>query len=280
MFNICIIKPNKYVHSYAYLEIAELLHYSILELKKKSNITYNFIDQNPLTKNIIFGAHLLTEELINSVPNNTIIFNTEQIECVNDIWKKRIILLVNRGIELWDYSSYNLDFLLKNLNIKGKLFQIGYQKNLKRIVSKNKKEIDVLFYGSINLRRKQIIEKLLKNNIKVKCLFGVYGKERDNWISKSKLVLNLHMYDSKIFEIIRVFYLLTNGIPVISEVDKNTKFNNQFLDGVKKCTYDEIEKNVIFLLNNDKERLNLATNGMISIQKYPQISFTKSVLEL
>ena len=280
MFNICIIKPNKYIHSDAYLEIAELLNYSILELKKKSSIVYNFIDTNLNTKNIIFGAHLLNEELIKSIPKNSIVFNTEQLESINEVWKKRIIFFAKQGVELWDYSSFNLDFLKKKLKIKGKLFEIGYQHKLQRIKSKNEKEIDVLFYGSINKRRKQIIDKLLKNKIKVKCLFGVYGKERDEWISKSKIVLNLHMYESKIFEIIRVFYLLTNGISVISEFDKNTKFNTKLINGVKHCTYDEIEKNIIFLLENDKERLNLGINGNNLIKKYPQEYFTKSILEL
>jgi len=280
MFNICIIKPSKYIHSDAYLEIAELLNFSILELKKKSSIVYNFIDTNSNTKNIIFGAHLLNEELIKSIPKNSIVFNTEQLESINEMWKKRIIFFAEQGVELWDYSSFNLDFLKQKLKIKGKLFEIGYQHKLQRIKSKNEKEIDVLFYGSINKRRKQIIDKLLKNKIKVKCLFGIYGKERDEWISRSKIVLNLHMYESKIFEIIRVFYLLTNGISVISEFDKNTKFNTKLINGVKHCTYDEIEKNIIFLLENDKERLNLGINGNNLIKKYPQEYFTKSILEL
>ena len=35
------------------------------------------------------------------------------------------------------------------------------------------------------------------------------------------------MYDSKIFEIIRDFYLLTNGVTVVSEVGSDTKSNNK-----------------------------------------------------
>ena len=143
-----------------------------------------------------------------------------------------------------------------------------------------KKNIDVLFYGLLNERRKLIINNLLKKNIKVKHLFGVYGEDRDEWIAKSKLVLNLHMYESKIFEIIRVFYLLTNGIPVVSEIDNNTKFNNNYLDGIKKSSYNEIEDDIIHLLNNDVERFNLGEKGFKSITKYPQINFTKSILNL
>jgi len=281
MINICIIKPTKeYIHHLAFLEIAELLHYSILELKVKSKITYNNINTSPDIKNIIFGAHHIKEEVIKSIPKNTIIFNTEQIESIHEDFKKRILLLVNRGIELWDYSTYNLDFLFKSSKIKGKLFEIGYQKELQRIEMNENKEVDVLFYGLLNDRRKHIINNLLKKNIKVKYLFGVYGKDRDEWIAKSKLVLNLHVYDSKIFEIIRIFYLLTNGIPVVSEVDNNTKFNNDYLHAIKKSNYNEVEKNIIYLLENDEERLFLGQKGLKAIKKYPQINFTKSILGL
>ena len=238
------------------------------------------MELNPEVKNIIFGAHLLNDELINSMPKNTIIFNTEQVETIYDNWKKKILSLANRGIEFWDYSEYNLAFLFKSTKVKGKLFEIGFQKNLQRIKSIDKKEIDVLFYGSINKRREYIINNLTKKNIKIKCLFGVYGKERDDWISKSKLVLNMHMYDSKIFEIIRVFYLLTNSIPVVSEIDQNTRFNNNYLKGIKTSTYNDIEKNIVNLLENDQERLLIGQSGMNIIKKYPQINFTKSILSL
>ena len=278
MINICIIKPNNYIHSLAYLEIAELLHYSVLELNQNSKISYNFIDINPKVKNIIFGAHLLNDDMINSIPSNTIIFNTEQIESINEIWKRRILLLASKGIVFWDYSNHNLDLLHTKLNVKGRLFEIGFQSNLQRIKINDNKEVDVLFYGSLNNRREKIINNLLKKNVKVKCLFGVYGKDRDDWIGKSKIVLNLHYYESKIFEIVRIFYLLTNAIPIVSEVDENTKLNNNYLKGIKGSNYEDVEKNILSLLENEKERKLIGLNGFNIIKKYPQINFTKSIL--
>ena len=58
------------------------------------------------------------------------------------------------------------------------------------------------YYGWTVSDEDVLYHKLIEKNIKVKCLFGVYGKDRDDWIAKSKLVLNMHMYDSKIFEIL------------------------------------------------------------------------------
>ena len=278
MINVCLIKPKNYIHYLALQELAELIHFSVLELGLKSQITFNYCDNNPSTKNIVLGAHLLNDNLIEDIPENTIIFNTEQIESITENWKKKILNLARKNIIFWDYSQYNLDYLSKTINIKGKLFQIGYQKELNRINHNIDKNIDVLFYGSINARREHIINKLKDRKINVKTLFGVYGKERDNLIAKSKLILNMHMYDSKIFEIVRVFYLLSNSIPVLTEVGSDTKFNNDFLDLVCKSTYENIEKNIIYLLENDKKRIELGESGLNAIKKFPQIKFTEQIL--
>ena len=282
MFNICIIKPKNFVHYLAFKEVAELLHFSLLKLKCKSYINFNNFDTNPQIKNIIFGAHLLTDDLINSVPNNSIIFNTEQIGSLNlnKKWINRIIKLTKRNIELWDYSDFNLQFMYNETKIKGKLFEIGYQQELNRISLSKSPDVDVLFYGAINERRKYIIDKLVENKIKVKCLFGVYGENRDKWIANSKLVLNMHMYDSKVFEIIRVFYLMTNSVPVVSEYEKNTKINNNYLNGFKASSYDGLVKNIINLIENKIARRELGNKGSALIKKYPQEEFTKKILNL
>ena len=278
MINVCLIKPKNYIHYLALQELAELIHFSVLELGLKSQITFNYCDNNPSTKNIVLGAHLLNDNLIEDIPENTIIFNTEQIESITENWKKKILNLARKNIIFWDYSQYNLDYLSKTINIKGKLFQIGYQKELNRINPNIDKNIDVLFYGSINARREHIINKLKDRKINVKTLFGVYGKERDDLIAKSKLILNMHMYESKIFEIVRVFYLLSNSIPVLNEVGSDTKINNDFLDLICKSTYENSAKNIIYLLENDKKRIELGENGLNAIKKFPQIKFTEQIL--
>jgi hypothetical protein len=53
--------------------------------------------------------------------------------------------------------------------------------------------------------------------VRVKTLFGVYGKERDEYIGRSKILLNIHYYTTMIFEAVRVSYLLNNRCCVVSE---------------------------------------------------------------
>ena len=90
----------------------------------------------------------------------------------------------------------------------------------------------------------------------------------------------MHMYDSKIFEIIRVFYLMTNGVPVVAEYDDKTKINNNFLMGIKTAPYNDLVEMIVHLVNSENEREKLGHNGLLEIKKYPQEQFTKKILNL
>ena len=69
-FNICIIKPDKFVHADAFWELAQLLAYSLRDLEYKTNININELDQN--AHNIIFGSHLLPEDEFGSITSKKI----------------------------------------------------------------------------------------------------------------------------------------------------------------------------------------------------------------
>jgi hypothetical protein len=77
---------------------------------------------------------------------------------------------------------------------------------LSRIKIKVVKDIDVLFYGLINDRIAKILGDYKCSGLNIHTSFGIYEKDRDDLIARSKLVLNLHYYDSEIFEVVRVFY--------------------------------------------------------------------------
>ena len=94
---------------------------------------------------------------------------------------------------------------------------IGYVPALTRIVAVPE-DIDVLFYGAMTDRRRAILDKLRAKGFRVESLFGVYGAGRDAWIARSKIVINIHYSEqAKIFEIVRISYLLANRRAVVSE---------------------------------------------------------------
>jgi len=276
-FNICLIKPTNYIHSYAFLELGELIHFSLKELGCDSRLNFNQFE--PGAKNILIGGHLLSEAGISQLPSSTVILNTEQVYGEATPWSQVIFQLAKK-FDIWDYSKKNI----KKFDAIGidnvKHFGIGFQKELVRIDLSKNKDIDVLFFGSINERRKEVLDKLVANGLIVKVLFGVYGKERDEWVERSKIVLNHHFYNSHIFEVVRVFYLLTNSIAVVGEVNETTSIDSMCREGIYSAKYDELVAACTFMAKDDALRQDLQLRAINSISKYPQTIFTQEVIKL
>ena len=274
-FNICIVSPNNYIHSMAFLELAELISFSLNELNYQSNITYNSVEKS--STNILIGCHLLKPSAIKDLPKSTIILNTEQIGNEKNEWLDNIYSFA-KNFSIWDYSQKNVQKFQSDGVSRIKLLRIGYQKELERIYPSPTKDIDVLFYGCINQRRQKIITDLSENGLNVKTLFGIYGKERDQWISRSRLVLNHHFYSTEIFEIVRVFYLATNKVAVVSEVNPSTAIDPMYLKCITPSIYDELTKNCITLALDTQKRRDLEQRSNQEIKKYPQKYFTAEAL--
>lgn len=273
-FNICLVKPDNYIHSYAFLELGELLYFSLKELGHE--VSFGFNNLEPSATNILIGCHLLDPSFIPQIPDSTIILNTEQVYGETD-WNKPIFAWA-KHFQIWDYSPKNIT-KFNQLGIdRTKLFKIGFQKELARLDSNVPKEIDVLFYGSVNERRKVILDALEAKGLKVKVLFGVYGKDRDEWIERSKIVLNHHYYESQLFEIVRVFYLLSNSVAVVGEVNEATSIDTIYRDGIYAARYENLVDHCVELVRNQQLRDQLKLKALQAISKYPQTSFTKEVL--
>lgn len=275
-FNICLIKPDNYVHSYAFSEIAELIYFSLRELNV--GVTINFNKVEPSSKNILIGCHLLHPNFISQIPASTIILNTEQICDDLKSWNQTIFDWA-KNFEVWDYSEKNIE-KFKQMGVdKTKLFKIGFQKELVRISHEQIKDIDILFYGHLNERREIIIDALEKRGLKVKTLFGIFGRERDEWIARSKIVLNHHFYNSQIFEIVRVFYLLTNSVAVVGEVNPATSINSMYLEGIYPAKYEDLLSKCIELIANDRLRHEVEMAALQSIIKFPQKEFIRELID-
>ena len=156
--------------------------------------------------------------------------------------------------------------------------KIGYQKELSRIEKIGDKDIDVLFYGLVNERREKILNDLKACGLNTQYFFGIYGPEKDSLIQRSKVVLNLHLYGSQIFEIIRVFYLLTNSIAVVSEVNPTTSIDGIYLDGIYHSPYDSLVESCQFLVSDSNQRSLIEQKALETIKLYPQAAFIESLL--
>jgi hypothetical protein len=136
-------------------------------------------------------------------------------------------------------------------------------------------DIDVLFYGSINPRRRKILEELLALGVNLKVLYGVYGEDRDHWISRSKLVLNIHCYKTHILEVVRCFYLMINQKAVVCEINDTTVVDPAFRGAITGAPYDKIVNTCMNLLSNDQLRKNSEEEAYQNIKRLHQ----KNIME-
>lgn len=265
-YRIVIISPDDYIHSACFREIAMLLAGSFRSNNISCDFTINeFSDQKI---NIILGYHLLNKEIIKTeiIENKKryIPFQLEQLTSSEFILTKDIIFVLKNGVSVWDYSKENIRFLKAN-DINAKYLPIGYHKDLEIIKSEgeNKKDIDILFYGSIGKRREKIL-KILSEKYKVKALFGVYGKERDNYIRRAKIVLNIHHYSAQLLEMVRLSYLLNNKIFLISEESHRNPYSDLEIEFLP---YSEIVSKCDYYLKNEKARDTKRKKNYVKFKK-------------
>lgn len=266
-YSICLVQPNGYIHSAAFLELAELVGYGLQDLGHTAaiNVNQTFVG----ARNIIIGCHLLDPAYIPKIPKDSIVINTEQVAADDTEWNSNIFKWV-ASFETWDYSARNL-VKLSEVGVKNpKLLRLGYHPKLMRIPKSPVQDIDVLFYGSINERRKKVIDSLKATGLNVQAVFGVYGDERDKLISRSKVVLNLHFYSSQIFEVVRVFYLMTNAKAVVGEVGASTSVDEAYLEGIRLSDYDHLVQACVSVVAEDDMRRALEEKALATIQRLPQ----------
>ena len=94
--------------------------------------------------------------------------------------------------------------------------------------------IDLLFIGSMNERRRALIERIEAQRCAGHDVRqpARTAPERDDFITQAKAVFNCHFYDSSRFEQARVSHCLSLGTPVISERARSTRPHAAFEDSV------------------------------------------------
>jgi tetratricopeptide (TPR) repeat protein len=275
-FAISIIERPQYPHYPIFKEIAETLHYGLQELGYDSLMTYDLGHTDRVY--IILAPHNVTCFDGNlALPNNSILYNFEQIY-LDSPWLTSTYLDYLAQYPIWDYSKANIQEL-KRLGIDNVQFlPLGYVSQITRIESTASGDIDVLFYGYINERRQKIIDELKYHDLNVYTAFNIYGNQRDNLISRSKIVLNIHYYDAKIFEIARVFYLLANRKFVVSEIGSDADAENPFRTGVAFADYDSLVRTCLYYLHHPEERNRIAEAGFEIMKSRPEKDFIAAVI--
>ena len=244
-----------------------------------SDIVYeiNKVEQDKNEIYIILYVKYFTEQN-NILPEKYIIYQMEQVR--SNMFTKEYYKILSYAYKILDFSSAN-DFYYSKINRKDILIN---NFPLTCEVCTHNTEYDILFYGELNLRRLTIL-KLLQKKFNIVIRNDIFGKERDNYIKRCKIVINLHYYHDACLETCRINEVLKFNKLVISEEPKEAdKFNRnlyknsiQLVELIKSdmSNIDKINEKISFCLQNYESLIN--KNDIKTIEEFSKKQFSENI---
>jgi len=257
---LVVIEPDGYPHAAGLADLVTSFRHALAELGIDAQVVRNKVSGQGM--NLVFGAHLIgTRAIADGLPPNTVLVNLEQLRG-NKLEAGSIYADLMSRFPVWDHSQRNiaeLRALTKNPHVHR--IGIGFAPGMQSIAPVTEQPTDVLFYGSLNDRRRAILSALQQAGLQVRHLFGVYGVERDRAIAEAKVVLNIHFYEDSIHEIVRTSYLLANRKAVVCECNADTEIDADMRRALVAVPYDNLVAACIELVKDDARRRNAEQAG-------------------
>lgn len=186
---------------------------------------------------IICGAHDFSRtqsiDLYKKKFDKVIIFNQEPLTATQrQFMHKGYFAWLKQADEVWDYDEQNIE-VLKLIRPDVKLHILKPYKDWSKYAPVEK-DIDILFYGTMNEHRAKILNEL-KKKYKVAIIQTWDGRVLDSYIMRSKILLNLHYYyESSMQEQARMIRWIGSPCRIVSE-----KSSKNYL-GVLEVDYDKL----------------------------------------
>ena len=212
---------------------------------KNNNLFPNICKARNLIINTEFYKNMNTNEIVNFLDINKSNFHILEYNVLNYHYFKENYKNINIYYAPLIYHSF-----LEN-----------YYKNQieNKYIEWNEKNIDVLFVGSVNDRRQNILDKIAQK-YKVDIIQGFSGENENKIIceklERSKIVLNILFYDeNSIFDYYRNSFLISNKVLLVSEKPKNINYELEYyFEGIHDilfmCEYNDFYKTVDNILTN------------------------------
>ena len=187
---------------------------------------------------VICGAHDFSRtqsiDIYKKKYDKVIVFNQEPLTATQrQFMHKNYFVWLKQADEVWDYDEQNINEVLQFIRPDVKLHVLKPYKDWS-VYQPVEKDIDILFYGSINEHRARVLNEL-KKRYKVVILNSWDGRVLDSHIMRSKVLLNLHFYyESSMQEQARMIRWIGAPCRIISE-----KSWKNYL-GVEEKDYDNI----------------------------------------
>jgi hypothetical protein len=234
-------------HSHVFAYIARVISH---ELNLPNEITNDFSKTGTW---ILFASAYVTQ-IYKNISGPYIVVQTEYFKQSNnpDLRKPEYLEFLKNASFVWEFTDN---------------FKFGYS-IVNEIEFEESKPIDVLFYGSKNDRRLELLSKIKNVNI-------LDANDRNSWfpnlwnhIRNSKIVLSIHYYIPSENDLFRIAPLLSNSTFVIAE--KSTCDNTfNCIEDIIIAEYDEIPKLCEYYLKHPEKRLLWKRRGYDYILRNP-----------
>ncbi|MDE2582307.1 MAG: methyltransferase domain-containing protein [Rhodospirillales bacterium] len=277
-FNIYHVKINDFHRLYEDLirsiagALTDLGHTCTVRLNSFSGGAINI-----LLGSTIFASryHRLPDQLAG---RRYIVYQLEQLDDRHGLlseWPEYWQLLQNAAA-IWDYSPASTEYL------RGRGLQNVYavppsfHRSLESFRPRQDPDIDVLFIGSPHERRQRLIATLQARGLNTVDIRAVFGEQRNRFISRSKLVLNVHAWDDlAVLETVRLSFLLANRVCVVSEESDH----NPYGDGVVYGSYGDLAELCAVYARQDREvREAVAERGYLAIRRIDLVTILRDAI--
>ena len=276
MTRIIIYNQSKYIYS-----ICEIVYETFKNYINNIEIV-NCSDHDMIYNDttVYLTFYKFNDDIVH--PKKYIVYNFEQLTTEKK-WSEEYINFLRNALYVIDYSLSNVIWLNSiDINSYFLPFEILDTKIYRSLKSYDK-DIDVLFIGSLNDRRKKWLNKLiyLNSQFTIKIITNKFYKDSYDFFARSKILLNIHYYEqNRISEISRIIHALENSCIVLTE-NSDDFYYNQLLNGIVTITnYDTLIDDVINILsdynNIQKNKNDLYTNML----EYKNINYINSIVGL
>jgi hypothetical protein len=273
-YAVTVISPLGYRHTAAFHEVAQTLVHGLTDLGHDAVLTTS--GQLPNRIHIVLGSNLLPTYPL-PLADDAILYNFEQVDSASRWFCPELLALFRRHT-LWDYSTTNAR-ALADLGVPvSRVVPLGYAAPLTRIRFAAVRDIDVLFFGSLNPRRLTIIRQMRDVGLRVCAVCGLYGRQRDALISRAKVILNVHYYEAGILEMVRLADLLANRCAVLSELGADPIEDQALAGGVAFASYSQLVQRARALVGDAEACERLASRGFELMRDRPIATILRQAL--
>lgn len=233
--------------------------------------------------NLLFFCMTVSPTQIAALGPNVIVVNFEQLQ-PGSVWLTDSYLTLLRQNYVWEYSLTNFTRYREMGILNADHVPLGYEADAAPVRDTppgREQDIDVVFYGTLSQRRLKVLQQLEARGLRVVYpLTRWTAEERDGYLQRAKLVLNMHVYaSSRIVEIPRLSLLFRHQKAVVCELYPDSEIEPALREAIVGAPLEQLADTCEALLRDTERRQRLETAGLALFSQRTQMDILRPALQ-